>query len=136
MRVKTIKKYLKKSSNRPMSIESIKVNYMSLSSEYTEAPILEHQAYKEHVGGSVFNAAGFGFMPAFMDIQTSETHLSTYLSGDVAAIHILDGLPRYWVAEWGTDGRASALKLGIVAGFIRSGRFYTLNEIINNLRDA
>ena len=105
-------------------------------SEYSSQSQVEYQSYQDHAGGAVFNAAGFGFVPAFMDIHTSETHLSSYKNGEPAVMHILDGLPNYWVAEWGQDGRASALKLGVIAGFMRSGKFYTLNEIMNNLCDA
>ena len=88
------------------------------------------------LSGSIFNEAGFGFMPAFMDIHSRETHLSTYTSGEAAAIHILDGLPDKWVAERDHAGQPQALQLGIIAGFMRTGQFYTLNEIMNNLSDA
>ncbi len=104
--------------------------------EYSFQSQVEHQNYQDHAGGAVFNAAGFGFMPAFMDIRTDETHLSVCKNGEPSVVHILDGLPNYWVSEWGQDGRASALKLGVIAGFMRSGKFYTLNEIMNNLSDA
>jgi len=105
-------------------------------SEYSSQSKVDRQNYQTHAGGAVFNAVGFGFMPAFMNINTSETHLSSYKSGEPAVMHILDGLPNYWVAEWGEDGRPSVLKLGIVAGYIRCGKFYSLNEITNNLCDA
>jgi len=102
--------------------------------------IAEHQAAERNIslqaGGSVFNDASFGFLPAFMDINTSETHLASYESGEPAAIHILDGLPRKWVSDWDEKGRAEALKLGVVAGFMRGGVFYTLSEIMNKLCDA
>lgn len=88
------------------------------------------------LGSSVFNAAGFGFMPAFMDIKTHETHLSSYADGGLAAIHILDGLPRKWVSDWDEQGQAMALQLGVIAGFMRAGRFYTLSEITSQLCDA
>ena len=60
-------------------------------------------------------------MPAFMNIYTSEIHLSSYKNAELAVMHILDGLPNYWVTEWGQDGCVSALKLGVIAGFMRSG---------------
>ena len=104
--------------------------------EYSSQSQVEQQNYQDHAGGAVFNAAGFGFMPAFMDIHTRETHLSSYRNGEPAVLHILDGLPNYWVAEWGKDGSAVALKLGVIAGFMRGGKFYTLNEIMYNLCDA
>lgn len=104
--------------------------------ESTSKSHVQQLAYDAHTGGAIFNAAGFGFMPVFKDIHTNETHLSSYKNGEPSAVHILDGLPDYWVAEWGQDGRATALMPGVIAGFMRSGRFYTLNEIISDLCDA
>ena len=95
----------------------------------------ERNSYHQF-GGSVFNDASFGFMPAFMDIQTSETHLASYENGEPAAIHILDGLPRKWVSDWDDQGQAVSLQLGVVAGFMRAGVFYTLSEIMSQLCDA
>ena len=102
--------------------------------------ITEHQVPERNtslqLGSSVFNDASFGFLPAFMDINTSETHLASYENGEPSAIHILDGLPRKWVSDWDEKGRAQALQLGVVAGFMRGGVFYTLSEIMNQLCDA
>jgi hypothetical protein len=102
--------------------------------------IVEHQAAERNIyhslGGAVFNNASFGFMPAFMDVNTNETHLSAYENGEPAAIHILDGLPRKWVSDWNEQGQAMALQSAVVAGFMRAGVFYTLYEIMHQLNDA
>ncbi|MDH5484236.1 MAG: hypothetical protein OEY43_03280 [Gammaproteobacteria bacterium] len=98
--------------------------------------LVEQRGAYEQLGGAVFREASFGFMPAFMDLNTSEVHLSSYDDGMPSVVHILDGLPGYWVAEWGRDGRAVSLKPGVIAGYMRSGVFYTLNEIMNDLKDA
>ena len=90
----------------------------------------------DQLGGAVFRDASFGFMPAFLDLNTRETHLSAYKDGQPAVVHLLDGLPQYWVSEWGTDGRAVALKSTVIAGFMRNSRFYTINEIMHQLRDS
>lgn len=97
--------------------------------------ITTHAVYKPH-SKAVFESIGFGFLPAFMDIKSKETHLSSYKNGKTAAVHILDGLPEDWIAEWGEDGRATTLKFGVVAGFMRAGIFYSLSDIMNNLCDA
>ena len=102
----------------------------------SQARVAEQQGAFSQLGGAVFRDASFGFMPAFKDSHTNETHLSVYRTGELAVIHILDGLPNYWVAEWGEDGRPTSLKAGIIAGFVRYGEFFTLSEISNELRDA
>jgi len=103
--------------------------------QIAESQVPERRFYHQF-GGSVFNDASFGFMPAFMDIHTGETHLSSYESGEPAAIHILDGLPRKWVSDWDDHGQAVSLQIGVIAGFMRTGVFYTLSEILNQLSDA
>ncbi|WP_200172842.1 hypothetical protein [Ectothiorhodospira shaposhnikovii] len=81
-------------------------------------------------------AAVLGFLPAFMDIQTHETHLSINQDGSLAVIHLLDGLPDHWVIERDEQGRITALKDGIVAGFMRQGRFFTRSELAQLRWDA
>jgi len=105
---------------------------MSMSQSQVE----QQQGMYDRMGGAVFHDASFGFMPAFLDLKTRETHLSAYKDGEPAVIHILDGLPGHWISEWGTDGRAVALKSSVIAGFMRNCRFYTINEIMHQLRDS
>ena len=102
----------------------------------SQSQLIQPQAVYEQLGGAVFRDASFGFMPAFLDLKTQETHLSAYHDGEPAVVHILDGLPSHWIAEWGSDGRAVSLKSGVIAGFMRNSRFYTLNEIVSKLRDS
>lgn len=103
--------------------------------QMAELSTVETDNYRQP-GHSIFNDASFGFMPAFMDIHTQETHLASYENGEPAAIHILDGLPHKWVSDWDEQGRAQALQLGVIAGFMRAGVFYSLSEIMNKLCDA
>ena len=77
-----------------------------------------------HAGGT-----SLGFLPAFRDKETHETHLSVDADGNVSAVHLLDGIPEYWVTERDTHGRIIALKEGIAAGYLRSGLFYTRSEL-------
>ncbi|MDD3517757.1 MAG: hypothetical protein PHQ14_05375 [Chromatiales bacterium] len=73
--------------------------------------------------------AVLGFLPAFMDLENSEVHLSVNADGSPASIHLLDAIPEHWVTERDVQGRITALKDGIVAGFIRNGRFYSRSEL-------
>ncbi|RMG56615.1 MAG: hypothetical protein D6717_06300 [Gammaproteobacteria bacterium] len=71
----------------------------------------------------------FGFLPAFRDLQSGETHLCVDAHGRPARMHLLDGLPRHWAEEFDAEGRITALHEHIMAGFLRQGRFHTLDEL-------
>ena len=77
-----------------------------------------------------------GFLPAFQDRETGETHLSITAQGAVAPVHLLEGLPRQWIIERDTLGRISTIKASIVAGFMRDGRFYTRQELASRPLDG
>jgi hypothetical protein len=81
-------------------------------------------AYRE-IPEMTAGAAVLGFLPAFQDLTTEETHLSVNEDGSLAAVHLLDNLPDHWVVERDDQGRITALKEGIIAGFMRQGQFYT-----------
>ncbi len=101
----------------------------------TSADFLQqHRLHKEMPRGS-FGDLCFGFLPAFRDLTTGETHLSVYPDGSCAMIHLLDGLPLDWVTEWDEQGRILALKDSIVAGFMRGSGFYTLDDLHEMQRD-
>lgn len=87
---------------------------------------LHMHARVQHIssGGMVL-----GFLPAFRDVETYETHLSVNADGSPAAVHLLDRIPGHWVTERDGQGRVVALKEGIVAGYIRSGQFLTRSEL-------
>lgn len=99
-------------------------------------PRIQRQVHSCIRGLSVLTDASFGFMPAFYDPKTEEVHLATYEDGQPAVIHVLDGIPGDWVSEWGVDGRPVALKTGIIAGYMRSGAFFTLDDVLNRLCDS
>ena len=86
------------------------------------------QVYRE-IPEMTAGAAVIGFLPAFQDRDTEEVHLSVNEDGSLAAVHLLDNLPDHWVVERDTLGRITALKEGIVAGFMRQGRFFTRSEL-------
>lgn len=74
------------------------------------------------------------FTPAFRDEATGQVELSRYADGDLAPMHLIDGLPGDWICARDGQGRPSALKPTVVAGFVRDGRFYTREqaaEVVN-----
>lgn len=68
------------------------------------------------------------FTPAFRDDETGRVELSRYQSGAAAPMHVLDGLPAEWITDRDAHGRPATLKAGVVAGFVRDGRFYTREQ--------
>jgi len=68
------------------------------------------------------------FRPAFHDLATGRTALARFADGRPAPMHLLDGLPREWVAEYDAAGRVRAIKDSVVSGFVRDGRFYTREQ--------
>jgi len=70
-----------------------------------------------------------GFIPAFRDIETQETHLSMTQEGCISPIHLIEGLPLDWVTEWDVAGHAKTLKRSVIAGFFRGDEFYTLEQL-------
>lgn len=102
----------------------------------THQQALQQQSSYYRFNGAVFSDASFGFLPAFKNIHTQQTHLSTDADGNIAVMHLLDGLPSCWVDEKDDDGRPLTLHSGIVAGFMRNNEFFTLSEIIHAVRDS
>jgi hypothetical protein len=74
------------------------------------------------------NNHGAGFVPAYLDLHTGRAVESRFADGRPAPVHLLDGLPAAWVAERAPDGRVVRARDGIVAGFLRDGRFYTREQ--------
>jgi hypothetical protein len=69
-----------------------------------------------------------GFTPAFLDTERKEIYLSRHANGDVATVHILDGLPEHLRLSGETSATASKAKSNVIAGFVRDGKFYTREE--------
>jgi hypothetical protein len=98
-------------------------------------PETQHPAYHETPDLAV-GPALLGFLPAFRDLHTQEVHLSVNGSGKPASVHLLDHLPDHWVIERDERGRITALKDGIIAGFMRQHRFFTRAELARTPCDA
>lgn len=102
----------------------------------THQQAVQQQGTYYRFNGAVFSDVSFGFMPAFKNIKNQEVHLSTDVDGELSVMHILDGLPESWIEEKDEQGKALTLKSEIIAGFMRNADFYTLNEIIQSVRDS
>jgi hypothetical protein len=84
-------------------------------------------AYRGTGGVSAGNRA-YGFLPAFLDRESGRIHLSCDARGIPAAVHQFDGLPAEWVVTRDREGRPSAVKSSIEAGFVREGYFFTREQ--------
>ncbi len=69
-----------------------------------------------------------GFVPVFLDTERAEVHPSCYANGQIASIHILDGLPEHLILANEESGAVSQVKRSVIPGFLRKGQFYTREE--------
>ncbi len=97
---------------------------------------VEQQDVYHPFNGMVFSDISFGFMPAFKNLKDQSIHLSIDRNGELSVMHLLDGLPDYWIKEKDEMGVAQSLKSEIIAGFMRNSIFYTLSEIVNDIHDS
>ncbi len=70
-----------------------------------------------------------GFVPAFYDTLSDRSTISCFADGTPAPIHLLEGVPAEWVSEYDAEGHVASLRPGVIAGFLRDGRFYTREEV-------
>lgn len=69
-----------------------------------------------------------GFTPAFLDTRSGVSVISRFADGSPAPVHVLDGLPERWITAFDENGHVTAVRAGVIAGFIHSGHFYTREE--------
>jgi hypothetical protein len=93
----------------------------------TETLRKENLAFVRTGGVSAENRSS-GFRAAFYDLATGRAELARFADGRPAPMHLLEGLPDSWVAKRDAQGRASAIKNTVIAGFIRDGFFYTREQ--------
>jgi hypothetical protein len=93
----------------------------------SEDVALQSMAYRGTGGVSAENRS-FGFLPAFLDRESGRFYLSCDSRGVPAAIHQFDGLPSEWVVARDIEGKPSAVKASVVAGFVREGYFFTREQ--------
>jgi hypothetical protein len=85
-------------------------------------------------GGVSAEARPRGFQPAFLDTRNGETHLARFADGRLAPCHVLSGLPERLVAQRDDSGEAIRLRLGVIAGFVLAGRFFTREQAAEAMR--
>ena len=90
----------------------------------------ENYRYQGTGGTSAGNHRS-GFIPAFRDKLAGRVYLSCFANGELAPIHILDGLPKHLCKQGKHTGGPSASEGTVTSGFIRNGRFYTRTEAAN-----
>ena len=79
-------------------------------------------------GGVSANNREVGFRPAFIDHSTGIIYCSRNPDGTLAPCHRLDGLPPELVEARDAEGRVTALKGSVEAGFVRNGLFFSREE--------
>ncbi len=102
----------------------------------SEHQVIEHQRGFRRFNRAIFSDISFGFMPAFKNLNNDQVHLSRDNQGELSLMHLFDGLPECWIKEKDEQGAALTLKIEIIAGFLRNAEFYTLNEIVNDIKDS
>lgn len=102
--------------------------------ELTRRGLLSAQALRRQnqryrgTGGISANNQASGFIPAFYDTVSGRNAISRFADGSPAPLHVLDGLPTEWIRHYDDEGHVSEVREGIIAGFLRAGRFYTREE--------
>ncbi|ANG63551.1 hypothetical protein A8C75_14430 [Marinobacterium aestuarii] len=103
--------------------------------ELTPAALrLQNEVFRGSGGVSDENRS-LGFSPAFYDMETGAVHPSCFANGQPAPMHLLDGLPPELVLARLDSGRVTAVKSGIVAGFMRQGQFFTRAQAAQASKD-
>jgi hypothetical protein len=89
----------------------------------------ENRTFRGTAGVSTASR-GYGFIPAFLDRETGQVHLSRTTDGQPARVHTLDGLPDAVVTERDANGRVLRVKPSLQSGFARSGVFFTREQAV------
>ena len=78
-------------------------------------------------GGVSQNNHDARFLPAFRD-EDGRVEVARLENGEIAPMHLLCGLPDAWVTGRDGEGRVTAIRDDIVAGFVRDDVFYTREQ--------
>lgn len=96
----------------------------------TEMSLRDENVLFAKTRGISQNNRGLGFLPAYQNRNSGEVALSRFWDGQLAPIHVLDGLPDAWVCGRDAEGHVTAARPEIVSGFARDNIFYTREEAI------
>ncbi|HRP95694.1 MAG TPA: hypothetical protein PL143_05535 [Rhodocyclaceae bacterium] len=109
-------------------MNTLALNVNCRDAGYTSAVLDFENRQFATTGGVSQNNRNGGFVPAFLDTTTGCVYRSCFANGAPAPMHLLDGLPLDLVVKREADGRVTALKPTLVAGFLRLNRFYTREQ--------
>lgn len=87
-------------------------------------------------GGASEDNRHAGFVPAFLNRDSGDIHLSIFSDGEVCPVHTLDGLPDSVIVRRNRSGMVTAVKSCIVAGFVCDGRFYTREQAAEEMAES
>ena len=79
--------------------------------------VWEENVIHERRKGTSKNVRPFGFSPAFLDRDDNRIYLSLTANGNLAPIHMQDGLPRGLFVEFDSQGKPLVLKSSVISGF-------------------
>ena len=112
-----------------MSVETtITTPDSSVRTQLTPSALQQENDTFRGSGGISAENQVLGFKPAFYDMETGITHTSKFANGLEAPMHVLDGLPNEVVESRLENGKVTAVKLGIISGFVQNGHFYTREQ--------
>lgn len=113
-----------------LMMKTLPIKDLNSTNVYSAANLsIENQQFAGS-GGISQNNREEGFLSAFQDTATGRVYQSCFSNGNPAPIHLLDGLPDEIVVRRDTNGRVTAVKSTVVAGFIRFNRFYTREQAV------
>lgn len=90
--------------------------------------LADQNQHFEGTAGVSHENRSLGFLPAFADTDTGMVYLSRFANGQLAPMHLLDGLPEKVVEQRDACGRVMAVKDSVIAGFVRDDYFYTREQ--------
>jgi hypothetical protein len=98
---------------------------MAMNMAMSEAVLKRENTEFLGTGGRSQENRGLGFVPAFMDSETSAVYRSCFANGNPAPIHVLDGLPAELVLTRSATGRVATVKSSVISGFLLGDEFFS-----------
>ncbi len=103
---------------------------------FSQQQAMEQRGTYQQFNGAVFSDVSFGFLPAFKNLLDEQVHLSMDTNGELSLMHLFDTLPDHWINERDEQGKPVSLHANVIAGFMRNAQFYTLSELMSDLKDS
>ncbi len=94
---------------------------------FSDAALVSESKRYQGTGGSSQGNDTFGFIPAFCDTSNNTVYLSRLADGQLARVHVLDGMPEHLVVSR-ENNRVTAVLKSVIAGFVLNEAFFTRDE--------